>query len=86
MDANISISEVVKIGVSLDIILTWMTRNGSSLILNWGEDDNLWECSWIVGGDRYTTFNKTARSAARECINKVAKERLKIVLDLGRDR
>ena len=35
--------------------LCWMRELGSSVLLNWGEDDNLWECSWITGGKRYTS-------------------------------
>lgn len=31
-----------------------MTRRGTSVILNWGEDTGQWECSWIFRGERYT--------------------------------
>ena len=43
--------------------LTWMKDKGSSVLLNWGEDDNLWECSWITGGKRYTCATKNMTSA-----------------------
>jgi hypothetical protein len=36
-------------------LLEWMKDNGSSLILNWGEDPHpLWEVSWITHGKRFT--------------------------------
>ncbi len=43
--------------------LTWMKDKGSSVSLNWGEDDNQWECSWITGGKRYTDCSENMTSA-----------------------
>ena len=34
-----------------------MAEKGSSVLLNWGEDDGLWECSWITGGKRFTGYS-----------------------------
>ncbi len=43
--------------------LTWMKDKGSSVLLNWGEDGNLWECSWITGGKRYTGHSTNLTAA-----------------------
>ena len=34
-----------------------MATMGQSVTLNWGEDIDLWECSWISGGKRFTGFS-----------------------------
>ena len=40
--------------ISLAEALREMKEGSSSVLLNWSEDDgDLWECSWIVGGNRY---------------------------------
>ena len=51
--------------------LTWMKDNGSSILLNWGEDDNLWECSWITGGKRYTCSTENMTTAIVGALLKV---------------
>lgn len=51
--------------------LTWMKDAGSSVLLNWGEDDNLWECSWITGGKRYTGAHESMTAAIVGCLLKV---------------
>lgn len=51
-------------------ILDWMSQRGSSVILNWGEDSNAWECSWITGGDRFTSFDVSPCTAAVKAIEK----------------
>lgn len=38
---------------ALELYLCWMKIHGSSVILNWGEDNNAWECSWISSGERF---------------------------------
>lgn len=62
---------MVPFGGTLDIILAHMQRRGSSVVLNFGEDTELWECSWITDGKRYTTFSADPTKAARECLRKV---------------
>jgi hypothetical protein len=37
--------------------LEFMREHGTSVLLNWGEDDNLWEASWITDGERHTAFS-----------------------------
>ena len=49
--------------ISLEAILDWMSQKGQSVELNWGEDNNSWECSWITGGIRYSGFDRSIRSA-----------------------
>lgn len=34
-------------------VLLFMAHKGSSVELNWGEDTDAWECSWITGGTRF---------------------------------
>lgn len=35
-------------------MLQRLTRYGSALEINWGEDDKMWSVAWITGGVRYT--------------------------------
>lgn len=55
----------------LSSILSLMKTYGSSVILNWGEDNDAWECSWITDGKRYTDFSRNAEMAARRVLMKV---------------
>jgi hypothetical protein len=50
--------------------LEWMKTNGSSVLLNWGEDTNAWECSWISGGKRFTGCQTLQRLSILESLNK----------------
>ena len=61
----------------MDIVgyLHAMRSLGSSVSLTWGEDDGLWECSWITSGQRYTATNSQLYWAVLECWNKA--ERVK---------
>src|SRR5687767_125704 len=43
-----------------------MQEHGQSFTLNWGEDNALWECSWI-SGKRYTGFSRTWVGALKDC-------------------
>lgn len=45
--------------------LEWMRQRGTSVILNWGEDTDLWECSWIANGERFTGFSDDPLDATR---------------------
>ena len=50
------------------VVLTWMQAHGSSLILNYGEDTEHWECSWITSGTRYLGVRRTLPDAITECL------------------
>lgn len=50
--------------------LTWMQELGSSVLLNWGQDDNLWECSWITSGKRYAGNCENMTAAIVACLLK----------------
>lgn len=50
-----------------------MAKHGSSVLLNWGEDDNLWECSWISSGIRFTGYGLVPEIALSECLAKAKK-------------
>ena len=58
---------------TLETKLGFMREHGSSVLLNWGEDDNLWECSWITGGDRYSGYSKFIDEAVRQCFEAARK-------------
>jgi len=45
-----------------------MAHHGSSVLLNWGEDNKAWECSWITGGSRFTGFDANPCQAAIHAI------------------
>lgn len=55
--------------------LLWMADHGSSVTLNWGEDNALWECSWIVGGKRFSAFSHDANEAIRRAVEERLRER-----------
>lgn len=40
-------------GLRLLRLVTHMQAGGSSLVMNWGEDNSLWEVDWITSGKRY---------------------------------
>lgn len=52
-------------------LLSFMGMHGQSVTLNWGEDDNLWECSWITSGTRFTTLAKNYEDAIAQTARKV---------------
>ena len=56
---------------TLEERLESMARRGQSVTLNYGEEDNLWECSWITGGKRYTTFDKSPTVAVAKCLDSI---------------
>jgi hypothetical protein len=55
---------------NLEDLLKEMTDHGSSLILNWGEDNGCWEVSWITGGERFTYVSNDIRHALAEVVAK----------------
>lgn len=56
---------------TLEQTLAWMKEGSCPVLLNWGEDHGeYWECSWIVGGVRYTGMQTDPRRAALDAIVK----------------
>lgn len=49
----------------IGVRLARMQERGSSVVLTWGEDDDLWECSWITSGRRFTAHSRYPGTAAR---------------------
>lgn len=50
--------------ITLEDALREMKEGSCSVLLGWSEDDGQhWECSWIVGGVRYTAHHPQLRSA-----------------------
>lgn len=52
------------------VLLACMKELGSSVVLTWGEDNDLWECSWITSGIRCTATSKDLGIAVAKCWNK----------------
>ena len=59
--------------MTLDQLLTEMQEHVSSVALNWVEDTNAWECSWITGGERFTGVSTDAVRAVIEVRDKADK-------------
>ncbi len=59
-----------------EFMLDFMRLHGSSVILNWGEDDEIVECSWISGGDRFTgtaaNWHDACWRAIEKCLQKTS--------------
>jgi hypothetical protein len=49
-------------------LVEWMAKEGSSFLLNYGEDTGAWECSWILRGERYIGNSMELIHAVRECL------------------
>jgi hypothetical protein len=60
-------SSVVAAHPLADVLET-MAERGTSVTLNWGEDNNLWEVCWITNGKRHVGFGKTPESGVMDCI------------------
>ena len=57
-------------------ILEWMAAHGQSVDLNYGEDDQHWECSWITGDKRFTGVRIRIQDAVKDSLGKVRNEYL----------
>lgn len=64
---------VIAVG-SFQELLAFMQLRGSSVLLNWGEDNDAWECSWISSGKRTTAFASDPELATRRCAMQVLKD------------
>jgi hypothetical protein len=47
-----------------------MKQCGSSLCIDWGEDTDRWEVSWITSGVRYTAVGQFMQDTVRQCYEK----------------
>lgn len=57
--------------ITLEDALREMKEGSCSVLLNWSEDDGeLRECSWIVGGTRYTSYHPNPRVAVLAAVVK----------------
>jgi hypothetical protein len=71
--------------ITLEDALLEMKNGGCSVLLNWSEDDlDLWECSWIVGGVRYTGYHTQPRlsvlAAVVQCDTEFVKDKARVAL------
>lgn len=68
--------------ISLEDALREMKSESTSVLLGWGEDDGeLWECSWIVGGERYTGYHYQPRTAILQAVVECTKALLQRAKD-----
>jgi len=44
-------------------MLVWMQEHGSSVVLNYGEDTEQWEASWIRDGQRHVAVRRDPAEA-----------------------
>jgi hypothetical protein len=56
--------------VDLKEALTWLKRRCSSVLLNWGEDTDNWECSFISAGERYTAISLLPDTAVNMAVKR----------------
>lgn len=57
--------------LTLEQALTEMKSGSCSVLLGWSEDDcDRWECSWIVGGERFTSHSYDIRTAVLGAVSK----------------
>lgn len=52
-------------------ILGWMAAHSQSIGLNYGEDNQQWECSWITGGERFTAVRAEIMDAVKDVLGQV---------------
>ena len=61
--------------ITLEDALLEMKSGSCSVLLNWSEDDqDLWECSWIVGGVRHTGYHTQPRLSVLAAVVQCTKE------------
>ena len=53
--------------------LCFMQAHGSSVTLNYGEDTDYWECSWITSGKRFSGYPHRMGSAVVDCLKLLVK-------------
>lgn len=53
-------------------LLWWLGTSGSSLTLDWCDEDRAWQCSWITGGQRYTGRDDSGTAAGPENAVRIA--------------
>lgn len=58
------------LSANLTDTLGWMASRGQSVTLDYGEDNQHWECSWITGGKRFTGVRREIIDAVRDAIGK----------------
>lgn len=65
-----AINAIINKKIDMEASINWMADNGSSLILNWGDDNELWEAAWILDGKRYCGFSRSPREAVIQAVEK----------------
>jgi hypothetical protein len=56
--------------IRVNKLLHAMKAAGSSVLLNWGEDNGLWECSWITSGRRHVGISEFMDMAVQRAWDK----------------
>lgn len=59
----------------LHAMLGYMQEHGSGVACSWSEDNELWECSWISSGMRFSGLSHDLSVAARTALRKALEAR-----------
>lgn len=78
--------QIILQKVDLEDSLKWMADHGQSVILNYGEDTEHWECSWITGGVRHSGFSRSPREAVIQAVEKAKDAMVKGESQCWKDR
>lgn len=65
-----ALKNIILEKVDFETMVNWMAHHGQSIILNWGDDSELWEVAWIPDGKRYCGFSKSPRMAIIQAAEK----------------
>ena len=68
--------EIPRGDTSLEHLFSVMQAHGSSVTLNWGEDNERWEVAWITSGTRYIGVSKESTVATQQAISQAMVGRL----------
>lgn len=60
----------ITLNCNVTDMLGWMSVHGQSVILNYGEDNQQWECSWVTGDIRFTGVRGDILNAIRDALGK----------------
>jgi hypothetical protein len=49
--------------------IEYMVNHGSSLTVNWGEDNGCYEVDWITGGERFRGVSRNLLDAMQQAVD-----------------
>jgi hypothetical protein len=63
--------------IGMNDVKTWLGRmkdKGTTVLLTWRADTNVWECSWTTSGGRYAGSHSDILESIKECVRKFQDE------------